>query len=275
MCEFSLGQTISTICPSHLRRHWHQIRKLIKVVHLSGEKHTEYSIETKVSSLKFYGKRITFIVLRRDNLPLSPQRLPPTASRSASNRPLTSIPLPQPEPIGIHIRHGPRLTAVSRDPKSQHNGRLANQLVQIQQPGLSIHRQLKRPDQTPRHRLDVVERGNAVARNRQVDAEHVDLALALVREHVGRVEVELEAKGARAGAGEAGEVDNEVLRIGVARSFLDHEVEGVAGGIDGIGTQGVGEVVGPVRLVRVDCVRRGGCKDLAGDAASALLGGGE
>ena len=111
--------------------------------------------------------------------------------------------------------------------------------------------------------------------NRRVDAKHVDLALALVHEHVGRVEVEFEAKGAGAGAGKAGEEDDEVDLVGVARSLGDLEVERVAGGVGGIGTEGEAEVLGSGRVVREDCVRRGGCKDLAGVAAGALLGGDE
>ena len=165
------------------------------------------------------------------------------------------------------------MTTVSRDPKSQHNSRLANQLVQIQQPGLAIHRQLKSADQTPRRRLDAVEGWGAGGLNRRVNAKHVDLALALVLEHVGRVEVELEAKRAGPGAGKAGEEDDEVDLIGVARSLGDLEVEGFAGGVDGIGTEGEGEVFGSGRFVREDCVRIGGCKNLAGVAAGALLGG--
>lgn len=218
----------------------------------------------------FYGRP-----LRRENLPSSPARLPPTPFRSVSNRPLTSIPLPQAEPIGIHIHHGPRLTTVSRDPKSQHNSRLADQLVQEQQPGLAIHRQLKRPDQTPRRRNDgVVGRGTG-GLNRRVDAKNVDLALTLVHDHVIRVEVEFEAKGAGAGAGQVGEEDDEVLLVGVARAFGDLEVKGVAGGVSAIGAQGEGEVLGIVRVVGEDGVRRGRCEDLAADAASALLGGGK
>ena len=165
------------------------------------------------------------------------------------------------------------MITVPGDPKSQYNGRLADQLVQKQQPGLAIHRQRKRASQNPRRRIDAaICRGTGV-RNRRVDAEHVDLALALVHEHVGRVEVEFEAKGAGAGAGKAGEEDDEVDLIGVARSFGDFEVEGFASGVGGIGAQVVSEVLGYERFVRGNCVRIGGCEDLAADAARALLGG--
>ena len=211
--------------------------------------------------------------LRRENLPSSLNVFPLTPFRSVSHQPLTSIPLPQPETIGIQIRHQPRLATVPRDPESQHNGRLANQLVQEQQPGLAIHRQLKRADQTPRRRLDAVKRRGAGGQNRRVDAEHVDLALALVHDHVSRVEVEFEAKGAGARAGKAGENDDEVGRNGVVRSFGDLKGEGFASGVDGIGAQGEGEVFGSGRVVGEDCVRRGGGEDLAADAAIALLGG--
>lgn len=203
------------------------------------------------------------------------QRHFPTRSAPSPIHLLTSVPLPQAEAIGIHIGHGPRLTAIPRDTESQHNSRLADELVQIEQPGLAIHGQFKRADQTPRRGPDAVPGGSAGGLNGRVDAKHVDLTLALVHEHVGRVEVELEAKGARAGAGEAGEEDDEVDLIGVARSFGDFKVKGLAGGVAGVVAQGEGEVFGIGRLVREDCIRRGGSEDLAGVAASDLLGGDE
>lgn len=73
---------------------------------------------------------------------------------------LTPIPLPQPHPPRIHIRHAPRLTAILRDTKPQHQLLLTDQLVQIQQRRLITprRRQLKRPHQTPPHSLDAVPR---------------------------------------------------------------------------------------------------------------------
>ena len=214
----------------------------------------------------FYGRP-----LRRENLLSSPSSdYPQSPSAPSPIDLLTSIPLPQAETVGIHIHHSPRVTAVSRDPESQHNGRLADELVQEQQPGLAIHGQLKRPDQTPRRRIDAVVRRGPGVLDRRVDAKHVDLALALVGDHVLRGEVEFEAKGAGAGAGQVGKEDDEVDLTRVARSFGDLEVEWIAGGVGGVGAQGEGEVLGSARIVGEDGVRRARCEGLA-----ALLGGGK
>ena len=153
---------------------------------------------------------------------------------------LTPVPLPQPQPIRVDVRHNPRLATILRDPEPQHQLILTDQFVQKQQRRLIAprRRQLKRPHQTPRQRPDRIPRGRS-AQAIRIDAEHVDLPLALGKVGRPRLKVELEAERARATAGEAGEGDDEVLLVGVACILGDVKGEGNVSGAAGLG-MGVG-----------------------------------
>ena len=210
---------------------------------------------------------------------------------------LAPIPLSQPHPPRVDIRHGPSLITILRNPKPQHQFLLTNQLIQIQQRRLIAprRRQLKRTHQTPRQRLDAVPR-RRIPQVLRVHPVHVDLALAFGEVGGLRLEVELEAEGAGAVAGEAGEGDDEVLVVGVAGVLGDLEREGDVGGARGLravsGAAGGDmpaargaicrvadvlkcEIYGDVGVGGVDLVGGGRLEGGAAVCVGALLGGGE
>lgn len=210
------------------------------------------------------------------------------------NTNLTPIPLPQTHTIRVHVRDDAAPAAIPRDAEPEHQLILADELVQKEQFRLiAAHgREFKRADEAARDRLDGIVRGR-VAQVGRVDAEHVDLVLALFK--VGGLghKVELEAEGARAVAGEAGEDDDEVLVVAVGRPFGDLEKEGGAAEFGGVGILdvffravgvgevpaadgvGAGEVAGGVWVVREDVVSSGGLVEWTAFGIETQLGGGE